>query len=103
MKFPQTFSLNLQHPKGHDVVTTVKSLIIYIYKDLINMINTLLKEIQWIKKERHESINEKREFSLPGEQSDEEKNWDQKGNSTTTRDEIAYNILKYISCEGILA
>lgn len=76
--------------------------VIYINEDSLRKITTLHKGLHWNKEGRKEAITAKRRFFLPNEQPNEDKNGVMRQRLPGPWDEVACQILKYISYDGRL-
>jgi hypothetical protein len=94
------FSQNFHNIQEQEYVTTIRGLVMRINEASINRVSSLPLGLPWDKEERKESINAKKAFFLPNEKPDEDKNDIKREILPHPWPEVAYHIIKYITCEG---
>jgi hypothetical protein len=97
------FSLNFQNIQEKEYVATMRGLIIRINEASIKKVSSLPMGLLGIKRRGKKSINAKNEFFLPNEKPDEDKNGIKRESLPHPWPEVAYHIIKYITCEGIMS
>lgn len=82
--------------------TEVRGLSISISFDLIGRVTTVPLRIPWIREDKTSSTISKNNFLTANEKPIEDKNGVERESLPYPWDEVAYHILKFISCEGRL-
>lgn len=102
-KVTHEFSMAL-HSQGEDNGTTiVRGISIHLNVEIIKKLTTIPLGFLWGKEDRTIAIIDKKTFFLPKEKQVEYKNGVRRESLPYPWDEVAYNILKYISFEGRLS
>jgi len=96
----EEFILSLKpHSKTHATVS-FRGVTIEITPEFINKITSLPLGLPWSKEEKLLGQVAKKTFFQPNEHPVEDKNGIKRTCIPYTRDEVSYQIMKYISCEG---
>lgn len=91
-------------PQGEDSTTTiVRGIFIQLNEKIISKVTTFPLGFRWGNDDIIEAIKIKVNFFLPKEKPIEDKNGVRREILPYPWDEVAYHILKYISCEGRLS
>lgn len=92
------------HSQGEDSSTiVVRGLVISLSPETISIVMTLPLGIQWSKEDKAVSVATRNNFFNQREKYMEDKNGVRRESLPYPWDEVAYHILKYISCEGRLS
>jgi len=97
------YSLNFQNIHDQEYVSKMRGPIIIINEASINKITSLHMSLPWDKEERQKAIIAKKTFFLPNEKLDEDKNGIKRESLPHPWPEVAYHIIKYITCEGMMS
>lgn len=81
----------------------VRGLVISLNAELISRVTTLPLGIRWSKEDKVVSVASRNNFFILKEKSVEDNNGVRRDRLPYPCDEVAYHILKYISCEGRLS
>ena len=96
----QEFALSLvPHTRTHATIT-IRGLSIKITLEFISRVTTLPLGLPWSKDEKIISQAAKRKFFQDNETPVEEKNGIRRASIPYPWDEVSYQVIKYISCEG---
>jgi len=96
----QEFALSLTpHTKIHATVV-IRGLTIGLTPELIKRVATLPLGIPWRKEDKGDSQVARRKFFLEGEEPTEDKNRVRRESLPYPWNEVGYQLIKYISCEG---
>ena len=97
----QEFSLSLTpHNKIHATIV-VRGLTTYLTPELISKVTTLPLGIPWRKEDKGDNQVAKRKFFLEGEEPTKDKIGVRMDSLPYPWSEVGYQLIKYISCEGI--
>jgi hypothetical protein len=94
------FAKNFHNIQYQEYVTIVRGLVMRINEASISKVSSFPLVQPWDKKERQEAINAKKALFLPNENLDEEKNDIKRESLPQPWLEVAYHIIKCITCEG---
>jgi hypothetical protein len=94
------FSLKFPEYTREGVCGHSEGTVIRINEASINRITSFPMGLPWDKEERQEAITAKKAFFLPNEKPDEDKNGIKRETLPHPWPEVAYHIIKYITCEG---
>jgi hypothetical protein len=94
------FALNFQNIQEQEYVSIVRELMIRVNEASINKVSSLPMGLPWDKEERQEAINAKKTFFHPNEKPQEDKNGIKRESLPHPWPEVAYHIIKYVTCEG---
>jgi hypothetical protein len=97
------FSLNFQNIRGKEYIIIVRGLEIHVDEATINRVSCLPMDFPWDKDERQEASDDKNLFFLSYEEPIEDKNGVKRERLPEPWPEVAYHLLKYITCEGRLS
>ena len=96
-------SMALHSHEENSATTIVRGLAISLSPETINRVTTLPLGIRWSKEDKQVSVATGKNFFLSKEKHVEEKNGVRRESLPYPWDEVAYDVLKYISCEGLLS
>lgn len=97
------FSMAIHSREGDSATTIVRGLSIHFNANIISRVTKIPLGLRWDKEDRTEAIIAKNNFFLPEENPVEDNNGVRREILPYPWDEVAYHILKYISCEGRLS
>lgn len=89
----------LQSHSEERATIVVRGLAMTLSPELRSRVTTFLLGFKWVK-ERMPTISAKKSLFMPGEEYIEDKNGVRKENLPYPWDEVAFHIMKFISCEG---
>jgi len=96
----QEFALSLTPLTRIHATVVIRGLTIDPTPELINRVTTLPLGIPWRKEDKGDSQVSKRKLFLEGEEPTEDKNGVRKESMPYPWNEVGYQLIKYISCEG---
>jgi len=94
------FALSLIPLTRVHATIVVRGLSIELTPKLINIVTTLPPGVPWRKEDKGDSQIAKRKFFLEGEDPIEDKNRVRRESMPYPCNEVSYQLIKYISCEG---
>jgi len=98
--FSFEFSMAMNSQTCDNSTTVVRGLVISLSPKLISRVTTLPLGIKWNKEDKATSVTAKKNLFTSNEKPIEDKNGFRRESLPYPWDEVAYHILKYISCEG---